>query len=62
MSDEKQLPVICRIFGHKWEIKIRREDEPKGYTTIHLVQRKACIRCGCLNPNYGQPEDPCLQP
>lgn len=46
--------ILCKIIGHKWALKVEQDDKPsKGYTTIHRIEKKACVRCGTPNPNYG---------
>ena len=45
--------ILCKIIGHKWVQKIRRDNDPHpGYQYIHHNQMKGCLRCGEPNPNY----------
>ncbi len=55
MTTEERPPLLCRIAGHKWEMRVRRDDEaPKGMIKIEHVTFGYCRRCGAPNPGFGE--------
>ena len=56
MSTSTKSSWLCRVFGHKWEIKkFERREQIDADTTLDHYQISAlpfCRRCGEQNPSY----------